>query len=94
MVSEWWSGPPWVITHTRSKSWIEPMTARKTLMRMVGASSGRVTLRKRCQALAPSISAASVNSRGTDWSPASRSIMWKPKYFQVMTMNRVAITYD
>lgn len=70
MVSEWWSGPPWVTTHTRSKSWIEPMTDRKMLIRRVGASSGRVTLRNRCQALAPSMRAASVNSRGMDWSPA------------------------
>lgn len=70
MVSEWWSGPPWVTTHTRSKSWIEPMTDRKMLIRRVGARSGRVTLRNRCQALAPSMRAASVNSLGMDWSPA------------------------
>lgn len=70
IVSEWWSGPPWVTTHTRSKSWMDPMTDRKTLTRRVGASSGRVTLRNRCQAFAPSISAASVNSAGMAWSPA------------------------
>lgn len=70
IVSEWWSGPPWVVTQTRSKSWIDPITERKTLMRRVGASSGRVTLRKRCQGPAPSMRAASVNSAGMDWSPA------------------------
>ena len=37
------TGPPPVITQTRSKSWIAPMIDRKTEMRIVGPSSGSVT---------------------------------------------------
>ena len=87
MVSEAWTGPPPVSTQTMSKSWIVPMTDRNMLIRMVGPSSGSVTCRNACQALAPSVAAASVSSCGMLCRPARKRIMWKPKYFQEMTKN-------
>lgn len=91
-VSEAWSGPPVVITQTRSKSWTEKMTDRNTLIRMVGASSGSVMWRNRCQVPAPSMRAASCSSAGMPCRPARYSIMWKPKYFHVMTRKSVGRT--
>ena len=44
------AGPPSVMIQTMSKSWIEPMTARKAQIRIVGPSSGSVTKRKRLPA--------------------------------------------
>ena len=44
------SGPPPVITHTRSNSCSAPMIDRKTEIRIVGPSSGSVTWRKRLPA--------------------------------------------
>src|SRR3546814_18851961 len=48
---------------------------------MIGASAGSVTWRNCAHAPAPSIRAASYNSSGIDWSPASRMIMLYPKFF-------------
>ena len=70
MVSEEWIGPPPVSTQTMSNSWMVPMTDRNTLIRIVGPSSGRVTCRNACQALAPSVTAASVSSLGMPCRPA------------------------
>ena len=43
IVFEALTGPPPVITHTMSNSCSEPMIERKTEIRIVGPSSGRVT---------------------------------------------------
>ena len=66
------AGPPSVMIQTMSKSWIEPMIARKAEIRIVGPSSGSVTNRSVSQLDAPSIAAASCSSRGTPWSPARK----------------------
>ena len=52
---------------TLVKSWIRAITTTKAV---VVARAGRMTKRRRCQALAPSIIAASIVSRGTFCRPA------------------------
>ena len=58
-----------------SNSWMVPMTDRNTLIRIVGPSRGRVTCRNACQAVAPSVTAASDNSLGIPCRAARKSIM-------------------
>src|SRR5687768_504080 len=94
IVSDEWMGPPSVSTQTRSNSWMAPMMDRKALMRIVGPSSGSVTWRKTFQPVAPSSWAASISSLGMPCRPARYRIMWKPKYFQVMTMNTEYMTLE
>ena len=53
---------------------------------MIGEMIGMVTLVKRRQALAPSISAASCNSLGTPCRPARKMIIWKPVSHRLMMM--------
>ena len=88
------TGPPRVVTQIRSNTWRAPIIDRKTETRIVGPRSGRVIRRIACQRLAPSIAAASSSSRGMPWRPASRMIMWNPKYFHEMMTNIVSITID
>ena len=82
------SGPPWSVKlmfTTWSKSCsvaIVEITSEKTI---TGFRSGNVTYQKRCQALAPSISAASCTSRGTPCRPARKITTWKPSCCQTIT---------
>ena len=80
------------MTQIMSNSWSAPIIDRNTDTRRVGPSSGSEMWRKACQRPAPSIRAASSSSCGMPWSPASRMIMWNPKYFHEMMTNRVSIT--
>ena len=50
------------------------MTENKTMTNVTGNSNGQVTCRKRCQALAPSIAAASCSSGLIVCKPASKLI--------------------
>ena len=64
------AGPPRVITNGSVKSWKAPIICSTNRKKVVGLISGSVTLRKRCQALAPSVLAASYSSCGTPCSAA------------------------
>ncbi len=81
------TGPPLVVTHTRSNTCSAPMTDKNTDTRTVGPSSGSVTWRNTSQLVAPSMDAASFSSFGTCCKPASIRIMWIPKYFHDSTKN-------
>src|SRR5262245_33598788 len=70
------AGPPSVITYIRSAKVAIQMVRSITVIAIIGARNGSVTLVKRCQGVAPSIAAASCNSEGIDFSAAS-SVMAK-----------------
>ena len=55
-------------------------------MELTDRSPGRVTCRKRCQALAPSISAASYRAPSMDCSPPSSETIMNGTPHQVLTM--------
>ena len=59
----------------RSNTWKEPMIIRMMTMNSVEESSGMVTWKKRCTALAPSSSADSYSDLGMDCMPDSRMTM-------------------
>src|ERR1044072_5990160 len=60
------------MTKIRSGKGASQIGRDMTVMTMVGARKGSVTLVKRCQGEAPSIAAASCSSDGIDFSAASR----------------------
>ena len=72
MTSVFWPGPPWVSRKIRSNSRKASMPRIVSAIRISGVRSGIVMCRRVCQPLAPSIAAASSDSCGSDWSPASR----------------------
>src|SRR5918993_1791229 len=76
-------GPPRVITNGCSKTWSAPITPMTVTNSMVGLKSGIVTLQNLCQALAPSISAASYISREMFWTPATKMMKLNPSERQV-----------
>ena len=68
-------GWPWVMRYGCPKTLAE---ARMVIVRtkiVTGRSPGRVTCRNRCQAVAPSSSAASYSSAGMSWRPARKMTM-------------------
>ena len=76
-------GPPPVATKASEKTFSAAMMPSTRLKKIVGETSGSVTCRKRAQAPAPSISAASYISCGTPCSPARKiSIVLPPQAFQ------------
>src|SRR5919197_3180198 len=79
------SGPPRGVSRSICpKVWkakIEPTTTAK---KIVGDKSGKVTRQKRDHGPAPSISAASWSSSGTDWSPADIRMKLRPRFCQIV----------
>src|SRR4249919_2578728 len=66
IVCDAFAGPPRVMIQTRSKSWSEPMTARKIQILIVGPSSGSMIRLVICHDEAPSMAAASRSSDDVD----------------------------
>jgi len=65
------SGTPAASTYTWSKILKFQIVEITASTAMIGRSSGSVTKRRRCQAVAPSTFAASSTSCGSVWRPAS-----------------------
>src|SRR5829696_5177201 len=70
-------GPPDVTLMTMSASFSSKMKRSTTAVIETGSIRGKVIFQKVCQALAPSILAASRMSPGSAWRPASSRIMMK-----------------
>src|SRR5688572_10049473 len=66
------AGPPSVITTIRSAKFAIQMVRSITVMAIIGARNGSVTLQNCCQPVAPSIAAASYKSFGIDCNAASK----------------------
>src|SRR5437868_15493034 len=66
-------GPPLVRTRGKSNMRTASMVRNSSATRIVGFSSGSVTLQKVCQRLAPSSAVASYNSTGINCKHASSS---------------------
>ncbi len=66
------------------------ITPSSTTVEETVRSPGRVTWRNRCQAVAPSISAASYSSAGIDWRPPSSEIIMNGTPTQVLTRTAAA----
>ena len=64
------TGPPPVMMKTWSNTWNEEISEMVVTKNVVGASIGQVMVQKRCQALAPSMSAASPRFSGISCRPA------------------------
>ena len=79
------AGPPWVVTATVSKIWIDPVTLVTSTNTITGRSSGRVMRRKLCHSLAPSSAAASYRLRGMFCSPARNSMATSPMCRHTLT---------
>src|SRR6516162_2237560 len=60
------------------------MVLTTTAKKMVGERSGTVMRQKRVQAPAPSMRAASINSSGTDCSPADMMMNDRPRNCQIV----------
>lgn len=73
IVCDAFAGPPRVMIQTMSKSWSEPMTARKIQILIVGPSSGSMIRLVICHDEAPSMAAASRSSGGIPCRPAPPS---------------------
>ena len=70
-------GPPAVMVMTMSASFSLKMMRTMMAVSDTGSISGKMTLRKVCQAEAPSTRAASITSVGSACSPASSMIIMK-----------------
>src|SRR3984885_10588694 len=74
---------------TAPKDWKAKIVPTTTAKKMGGESNGTVMRQKRVQAPAPSMRAASSNSSGTVWSPASMMMKDRPRNCQ-MEINATA----
>ena len=81
------TGPPFVMIQTKGNWVSEPNTDSWMVVRMVDPNNGIVMYLTICHLLAPSMRAASYNSRGIFCKPAIYKSMCRPKYFQVNTTN-------
>src|SRR5436853_4889418 len=66
------------------KTWNWAIPCVTSTKRMVGRNKGSVMAVKRCQALAPSMAAASYSGAGMLSNPARNTIMGKPKFHQTV----------
>lgn len=78
-------GPPRVSRKITGNMLKVQMVESRTTVVETGRSPGSVTWRKRCQAVAPSISAASYCSEGIDCSPPSRATIMNGTPSQTLT---------
>src|SRR5579884_273423 len=85
------AGPPPVISSTEVNTLNPPMTSITVTNSSAGRTAGSVTARKRCQAPAPSISAASNSSLDTPCSAARKMTIDQPTPFHTPSAETATI---
>src|SRR5660397_156625 len=89
--ASWKDPPPWpLVTYSRSKVLSASMALSTIATITTGLTRGNVTYQNRCQALAPSILAASSGTAGSEVKPASRIMATMGVNSQTSTKSRVA----